>query len=75
MKQILLLMALSAFTLPAVAQTTEDNESVALEQILKLELGLQGGGLGYELPLGNKFERGPRRRALHRKIKLREWFL
>ena len=48
-------MALSIFTLHAMAQTTENSDSAALERILKLELGLQGGGLGYELPLGNKW--------------------
>lgn len=55
MKRILLSMALLVFALHAMAQTTENKESAALEHILKLELGLQGGGLGYELPFGNKW--------------------
>lgn len=55
MKKNFLLLAFFIFTFHAVAQTTENTESIELERILKLELGLQGIGVGYEFPLSEKW--------------------
>lgn len=48
-------MAFSILTFHAVAQPDEYTASTELERIVKLELGLQGIGLGYELPFSEKW--------------------
>jgi len=55
MRKIYLLIILSICSIKALAQTEEATSSVALDKLLKLELGLHGLGLGYEVPFAEKW--------------------
>ncbi|MCC9136462.1 hypothetical protein ACFSKU_06385 [Pontibacter silvestris] len=55
MRKTLLLIALLISGLHAFAQSIEVDEFAELTSMTKLELGLQGIGLGYELPFNNKW--------------------
>ena len=54
-KTNLLLLALSLFSFSAFAQTVATTESSELVPIARLELGLHGLGVGYELPFSEKW--------------------
>lgn len=51
----LLLFAFLIFSFNAIAQTTEPTEPEALVPLKKLELGLHGIGLAYEMPFSEKW--------------------
>lgn len=54
MKKNFLLLAFTFFSFGAIAQTTEPIKSAELVPMAKLELGLHGIGVGYELPFSEK---------------------
>ncbi|WP_439882762.1 hypothetical protein ACSX1A_06235 [Pontibacter sp. MBLB2868] len=55
MKSNFLLLALSMFSFSALAQSDEPVQSTELVSITKLEVGLHGIGVGYEVPFSDKW--------------------
>lgn len=55
MKANFLLLALSLFSFSTLAQSSEPAQSTELVSMTKLEVGLHGIGVGYEIPFSHKW--------------------
>lgn len=55
MRSNFLLLALSFFSFSALAQSNDPVQSTELVSMTKLEVGLHGIGVGYEVPFSNKW--------------------